>query len=289
MKSIALTFLFAVTAFLSACQKPQTAESENATILATVNDSVITQSELDAAIVRTLGEAEVVIPSEASVKMLKSLVASRAMAMAQQQALSDQKMRELELRVQAYKEELLVRQYIESNAEPQPVTPSMVRTYYHDYPEEFGGKLSRTFEVISTIRKVENDERKLLVTELTALASSDDWDLKATELKSRELPVRYRNITVRTDLLEQPLRSLVENTVIGQASPILASGEVMRVKVINEARSPAKPLQEVSADIRRKLAPIQFRKSVKQLSQQALKSAEIEYFKQDRPTPSQGN
>jgi hypothetical protein len=285
---IVLALMLAVPSLLSGCQKPQTTELTVDTVLVTVNGSAITQSELDGAIIRTLGEAAITLPSEVSANMLESLIASRAMALMQQKIMPEQKIRELELRAQAYREELLVRQYMKANAEPLPVTTNMVSTYYHNYPEEFGGKLSRTFEVISTIRKIDAGERKQLITELTGMTSADDWNRKATELKAKNLPVRYRNITLPIDLLEQPLRSLVENTPSGQVSQVLASDEVMRVKVIAETRAPTKPLSEVSADIRRKLAPVQFRKSVKQLSQQALGSAEIIYFKQARPTPSQG-
>ena len=247
-------------------------------VLVTVNDSPITERELEHAINRTLGESAVLV-SDPSVtrKVLDSLVASRAMAMEQELRLSAEQLADIETSVRAYREEVLVRAFITDQAEPEPVTPDMVLDYYQKHPEEFGGSLVKSFEVLTLHKQPEVSERKILIDAFQKLEKTTDWQAYGHQLAERSLPIRYQKLSMQADLLDQPMKALVETTDAGQVSPLNVAGQLMRVKVLSEHRLPVKPLEAVSADIRQKLAPIQFRKTVKKLSKQALEKASVTY------------
>ena len=248
-------------------------------VIARVDDSNVTEEQLELAISRTLGETAAFI-SDPNInrKILDSLVASRAMALEQEKSMSDEMLAELELKVQAYREELLVKAYIQQQAQPEPVTPAMVSAYYKDHPEEFGGQKLKTFEVISTYKQPKEEQQRAVAKAFREIDQKVDWQQSSRQMKSEAFPVRYQKLTMQVDLLEQPMRSLVESTAPGQVSPLNINGQLMRVKVISQQQLPPKPLQEVAAEIRQKLAPIRFRKKVRELSRQALEKVSVTYI-----------
>lgn len=252
---------------------------EPSAILATVDGTPITRDQLELTIERTLGDSAPLFASEGvERKILESLVSSRAMARLAERELDAAERARLELKAQAYREELLVRHYLEAYAEPEPVTMAMVSDYYQRHPDEFGGGVVKSFETIASTRPLEERER----TELIALLSGPEmqhknWEALVAKLHSDGKPLEYRHSRLKPDLLEQPLRSLVEPTAVGAIAPLHVKGQLLLVRVTAEQQLPARPLAEVSGEIREKLAPRMLKQAVQGLSVKALQAVKVEY------------
>lgn len=254
------------------------ANAKDSVILAEVSGSAITREELDFALQRTFSKRfNGKDNDEVRNKVLKSLVSSRAMALLMEKDLSLPDKHNLELKVRAYREELLVQRYLTSHVTPKPVSTVMVKEYYEKHPEEFGGEHEKEVEIIKTVGELDSSKRKEVLTALGGVGSEVNWDAWVQEHVS--LGLSYKKVRVNPDVLQQPLKTLITATGLGAVSPVHNDKDIIIVRVLSEERLPAKPLAQVSADIRRKLAPTKLRESVKEASDMALKKVEVKYFK----------
>lgn len=252
---------------------------EPSATLATVDDSIITRDQLELTIERTLGDsAPLFAGAEVERKILESLVSSRAMALLAERELSPSERAQLDLKAQAYREELLVRHYLEAHATPEPVTTEQVADYYNRHPDEFGGGVERSFETISSNQVLEEPQRSDLITLLSGPSVQErDWQTLVIAWRETGKPLEYRQNRLKPEMLQQPLRGLVESTPVGGIAPLLVDDQLLLVRVTDEQHLPAKPLAEVSGAIREKLAPQALKQAVKSLSAQALKEVKVQY------------
>lgn len=252
---------------------------EPSATLVTVDKTPITRAQLELAIERTLGEsAPLFANEEVERKILESLVSSRAMALLAERELDASEREQLDLKAQAYREELLVRHYLEAHANPEPVTAEQVTDYYNRHQDEFGGGVEKSFEIIASDQELEPAQRTELITLLSSpQVQSKDWQKLVADWRQAGKPLQYRQSRLKLELLEQPLRSLVEPTAAGSIAPLYVDGQLMLVRVTAEQQLPAKPLAEVSGTIREKLAPQALKQVVKNLSGEALKAVDVQY------------
>lgn len=255
---------------------------EPSATLVTVDGSPISRAQLELTIERTLGDsAPLFANEEVERKILDSLVSSRAMALLAERELDASEKQQLDLKAQAYREELLVRHYLQEHATPEPVSTEMVADYYERHPEEFGGGVEKSFEIIASTTELDERQRSELITLLgSSETQSKDWQALVTAWRSTGHPLEYRQNKLRPDMLDQPLRSLVEPTAVGAIAPLYTNGQLLLVRVIGEQKLPAKPLAEVSGAIREKLAPQALKKAVKELSSQAMQQVKVQYSSQ---------
>ncbi|MGR1219863.1 hypothetical protein ACUYGA_23565 [Metapseudomonas otitidis] len=272
-------------ALLAGCRDDDGADAlaqvpvEPSATLVTVDDSPITRAELELTIERTLGEsAPLFANDEVERKILDSLVASRAMALVAERELDAGERAQLDLKAQAYREELLVRHYLEQHATPEPVASEQVADYYQRHPEEFGGGVEKSFEIIASDQVLEEPQRAELIALLSgAEAKGRDWQKQVAAWRAAGKPLEYRSNRIKPELLEQPLRGLVETTEAGSIAPLYADGQLLLVRVTGEERLPARPLSEVSGEIREKLAPQSLKQAVKRLSEEAMRQVKVQY------------
>ncbi|NQD80551.1 peptidyl-prolyl cis-trans isomerase [Pseudomonas sp. CrR14] len=252
---------------------------EPSATLVSVDKTPITRAQLELTIERTLGESAPLFASEeVERKILESLVSSRAMALLAERELDASEREQLDLKAQAYREELLVRHYLEAHANPEPVTAEQVADYYSRHQDEFGGGVEKSFEIIASDQELEPAQRTELITLLSsAQVQSKDWQKLVADWRQAGKPLQYRQSRLKLELLEQPLRSLVEPTAAGSIAPLYVDGQLMLVRVTSEQQLPAKPLAEVSGTIREKLAPQALKQVVKSLSSEALKAVDVQY------------
>lgn len=252
---------------------------EPSATLVTVDGSPISRAQLELTIERTLGDsAPLFANDEVERKILDSLVSSRAMALLAERELDASEKQQLDLKAQAYREELLVRHYLEEHATPEPVSTEMVADYYNRHPEEFGGGVDKGFEIIASTAELDERQRAELITLLSgAEVQSKDWQALVAAWHAAGKPLEYRRNKLRPEMLDQPLRSLVEPTAVGTIAPLYTNGQLLLVRVIDEQKLPAKPLAEVSGAIREKLAPQSLKKAVKELSSQAVQQVKVQY------------
>ncbi|WP_236233170.1 peptidyl-prolyl cis-trans isomerase [Pseudomonas tohonis] len=272
-------------ALLAGCRDDDGADAlaqvpvEPSATLVTVDDSPITRAQLELTVERTLGEsAPLFANDEVERKILDSLVASRAMALLAERELDAGERAQLDLKAQAYREELLVRHYLEQHATPEPVTSEQVADYYQRHPEEFGGGVEKSFEIIASDQALEEPQRAELIALLSgAEAKGRDWQKQVAAWRAAGKPLEYRSNRIKPELLEQPLRSLVEPTAAGSIAPLYVDGQMLLVRVTAEERLPARPLSEVSGEIREKLAPQALKQAVKSLSEEATRQVKVQY------------
>ena len=252
---------------------------EPSATLVTVDKTPITRAQLELTIERTLGEsAPLFANEEVERKILESLVSSRAMALLAERELDASEREQLDLKAQAYREELLVRHYLEAHANPEPVTTEQVADYYNRHQDEFGGGVEKSFEIIASDQELEPAQRTELITLLSgSQVQGKDWQKLVADWRQAGKPLQYRQSRLKLELLEQPLRSLVEPTAAGSIAPLYVDGQLMLVRVTAEQQLPANPLAEVSRAIREKLAPQALKQVVKNLSSEALKAVDVQY------------
>lgn len=291
---ILLVAIFALV--LTACGAPRDSGTEGVRlpgedrVLARVNGSAITQYDLDASIKRTLGAAGAKMLDEAGQRvMLESLVAARAIARKQAQTISPEQSRSIEKQTAAYREQLLVKMYLAQNAPSEPVSETMVQNYYDAHKEQFGSRTVHTYEMLTTEGAMTDDQRDRILAALKAPEKIADWAAAAERLNAKGLPVFYRKATSDAGILEPQLRDIVGRLKTGQcAEPTLVNGRLHILRVTRVRTIPPRPLNEVSADIRKILLPVQLKKAVKQASDQVMKTARVEYTDAASPEDKRG-
>lgn len=247
--------------------------------LVTVNGSAITEPELQFA----LGKFPPRATSDENVRrnLLESLVKSRAIAMTAESLLSLKEQKELDLQVARYREELLVKKHLKATIDPQPVSAEMVKSYYQQFPERFGGVDKKKFEYITVARELKVDEKNNIAGELARLKSVENWDKATKELAEKDnFPVKYQQAELNIELLQEPLKSLVEDLEPGSTPVLETDRGLYLVRVLSKTQSPAKPLAEVSAKIRKMLAPIQLKEAIKNTSEQVLTQVDVVYHEE---------
>lgn len=243
--------------------------------LAFVDSSPITDEEFESAKSRfDVGGA--LLDAKFDDTLLQSLINSRAMSKLATKEMDKGSLRAIELKVSAYREELLVKAYLRQHANPVPVSESMVKEYYDKHPEEFSGGMKKEFEYfISSVEELKEGDRKRILDFISTTRGSDGWD-KLLEGK-QDLPLNYRKVKARISVLEEPLKTLVASTSAGNTSSVHMGKPIVIVRVLGEEPISARPLTEVSADIRKRLAPMQLRKAVKEVSELALQQVKVTY------------
>lgn len=250
-------------------------DASEPSVLAYVDGTPITQGELDLAVERMFSSP---MPDrdreQIEAHVLQSLISSRAISRLAEAELDSFELKKLDTRVQAYREELLVKEYLSEHVSPEPIPGSMVESYYQKHPEEFGGGTTKRFEMVQTHRALKDGERREVLKQLGALSSEADW--KSWVKNHQSLPVSWRELNARVDVLDQPLKTLVAATSPGNTSPLHNDQRITIVRVNEMESHPAKPLLEVSAEIRRKLAPLKMKDAIKVISEDAKKQLKIE-------------
>jgi len=247
-------------------------------ILAEADGIVVTQYDLDAYIEATLGDfAAARIDEKGRKKALEGLVATKVIAAEREKELSDTQRRELEKREQAYREQLLVKQYVSFHAPPEPVTAEQIQSYYEENKERFGARTERNFEMLLSTRTLSDGEQRSLLNAV-AESSEEDWAKLAAKLRAEGLPIHHRRgVAGRTPLppkLEQTLRAMK----VGKASaPIFADGKAFVLRVTGETQFPPRTLQEASGEIRERLAPLQVKKAIADARAEAMQNIKVTY------------
>jgi len=251
-------------------------------VLARVAGEPITRYDLEQTIQSTLAEASAGRLDEAARrKILESLVAGRAIARAQEAEMTPEEIAEIDKKIQAYREQLLVKQYLAKHVTPQPATAAMVREYYQAHPEQFGSRLYRKYEMIAGRPKLNSAERDDLIAVLGQAAQNTGWQNWVTELREKGYPVAYRGGLVTDKVLHPRLENLMQDLKTGEASNLIfIQGVPYVVRIVEEKQLRPRPLNEVSEQIRKALVPVQLKKAVKQVSDQVLQTTEVIYEEQ---------
>lgn len=248
-------------------------------VLASVNGQDITELDLELAIERTIGSAGFAeIDNQARKKVLESLVMSKSLAIKKQQELSAEELTSVERDVIAYRDELLAKKYLRENISALPVSEEMVKTYYADNPQKFGAEVQKSYELIQASGNISGGERSAIVAALNNAKQEKNWQAVAKQLQSQRLAVEYSQGAVTQGTMAAEFERVLKPLQKGESSSVFFMRKrpaVVRVTdVITQA---AKPLSDVSGDIRKQLAPVQLKKAIKSSADDVMKTMTIEY------------
>lgn len=249
-------------------------QSEMTTVLAEVNGEYITEFDLQTAVNRTFSEADRLhVNSAVQEKLLQSLVVSRAIMQTAKNSFNAQDKSQIEARVQAFREELYVKSYLQKHVTPKPVSTEMVKDYYERNPEEFGAITQKEIEILTMAEGSSESDINTFLENVPELKNDSNW----SSLKKVN-GLRYRKAMAGVGLISPELETVVINmTSQDKPSVVMVNTVPHLVRVIGTKHLPAKPLSEVSASIRKKLAPIQLKVAVKDLSDRVLSNTKVEY------------
>lgn len=251
-------------------------------VLAEVNGSPITEADVELTLERTFSDVER-LNANAGLrqKVLESLVASRAMSQQAESGLAPEEVDRIHRMARAYQEELLVKAYLQEHTEPQPVTTAQVQAYYKKHREQFGAEPLLDFELLKAPVNLSDAERARVLGAVTDIKAATSWNQKRSEWQSR-YGLHYQALNRSSPgLLEAPLADALGQLSEGETSNVLyLDGQIHLLRLSRVRQSPPKPLSEVSAEIRRALAPLHLREAVKSVSEKALAESEIRYLDQ---------
>lgn len=280
MKSRCLIYVSLALMILVGCERESATGANQDPVLATVGGSAIHRSQMDVMLGRLTPDARDQADTQLEATLLQGMVRTRALAVVAEQQLSAIEKRQLEARVNTYRDELLVQSYIQKNIAPQPVTAEMVKQYYLDHQAEYTlpGKVS--FEVISTTMNTLDDAVLEQVLEALSEAKTiDDWKPYAVRLEQKKLPLAYRSATMVPASISNELRTHIARLQTGEVSDVVYADTIYIAKVTKREPDSVKPMHEVSVDIRKKLAPQKLKQALTQHIDQAMQDLNVEYTK----------
>jgi hypothetical protein len=277
----------------NAQNKPEREATENApngsSVLAQVNDTTITEDDLERLLLRVGGENALAFQAQAlsnensRKNMLESLISSRAMALSSEKALNDHDLVDLNKKVAAYREELLVKNYLNEHANVQAVSNTMVKEYYQKHQQEFSDESQYHFEVLTSYGELSDVQRKQVIKAFGQAKTNTDWKQLEKKLIKSQLPIRYQKAKARLSLLTPDIQELLKKTASPSAisktsiSEVLVKPIIKVIKVLEVIPGALKPLAEVSANIRKRLAPVMMKQAIAEASKQARANVEISY------------
>lgn len=285
-----LAFAGFLTITLSACSKSQESAQKTAAekstqeaflgeVLATVNDYSITELDLDLAIERTIGTSSLVqMDNQARKKVLESLVMSKSLALKKQSELSAEELTQIERNVMAYRDELLAKKYLKENISPSPVTEAMVKDYYEKNPQRFGADIQKRYEIIQGKDNLAAAERKAIISALNTAQTQQNWKVFAQSLQDKNLSVNYSQGAMTQGTMAAEFERILKPLEKGQTSPVFFMRKLPAIVRVTEViTQKAKPLSDVSRDIRKQLAPVQLKKAIRSSADNVMKTMTIDY------------
>lgn len=248
-------------------------------VVARVNGLAIYRKELERTIAKLVGaEAAAMMDEEATRKVLESMVMSRAISELRLREMTARDYKDMAWEVARFREQWLVREYLAEHGKVAPVTMAMVQQYYDDHPELFGGGPVKLYEMITTRRPLQAHERDELLGRLNDSADRDVWQDWVKELAAAGFPVTYSRGEENDVTLHPVLSRTIGPLAVGEVSQLIFVQETpCLVRVTGERTSPARPLSEVTGEIRKALAPLQMKQAIERVGKEAIANSVIEY------------
>jgi hypothetical protein len=283
MKKLTIIYGFICFSVLLGCDSAEnstansaTEEKVSANIVATVYGEFITEKDVELMKERIFSNADALPINESlNEKITQSLIASKAMSYLAKQVMSADDIQLIEAKAKFYVEELYVKAYLSQHAIPEPVTTTMVLEYYQNNPTLFGAKQAKVFETLSLNVSANEAERNLFLSQTDLLATVKDWQQYSVG-NPEDIKLDYKKSVFREGLFDEALEAEVIRLNKDEVSNIIIiKGQPTLLRVTDVEDVSAKPLAQVSADIRKKLAPLQLKKAVRKATDEAMRQANV--------------
>ena len=248
-------------------QQEQAQVAEDSAVIATINGDPIFENDLNRAKDRWVGNLPPhIVDAQVNEKILDSLLRSKAMAVTMQDQLTTAESQEIDDMVAAYREDLLVRKYVEKHGNLQEITAQQIKDYYQKNTHLFGGGVQTEIETITVVETADEQQKQKLLTELNKLKENRDWKARANQLKQQGYRLSYKHTKVNPALLMSPLKELALNTKQSDGAKLTTNKPITLLRVLDEQKIPPKPLAQVSDQIRKDLQRRQLRERIETLS-----------------------
>lgn len=287
MKAVYLTSLFLSLLMLNACQQDadrsaaqDKAALANDPVLVKVNGDAITQSALDAMVLQLLGPAQSArLDDIGRKKILESLVISRLITQEANKNLSTEDKHYIDLQVERYKEELLVKQYLKNNVEPKPISQASVDTYYKENIDKFTEATVREYAVLTTDAALKPQQREKLLSLFAEAQKNTNWSALTKQWNKMGYKVVLKQGRTDEKLLQPKLNDMLKGIAVNKtSSPFLLSGKPYIARILSEKPGQRKTLKSVSQEIRKILLTEQLKQSVSTIKEGLKQTARIEYL-----------
>jgi Skp family chaperone for outer membrane proteins len=286
MKWLKLVSLLSFLFLMFSCEKTEknTAEiNPDSVLLAEVNGRKVYQQELEFSLNDIFGEYQTSrLDAQARRKALQSLVASHAMADIALTKLQANQLLKIEAKARRYRENLLINAYVKKNMVQQPITNAMIEDYYNSHLVKFGQQTMREYELLNTRDKLPSSIRDKFLSAFEKLRQFKPEKIQK-QLKKQGFDVVYHKGISGENLLAPKVRNFIQAQKAQQLSNItFIEGRAYAVMPGEDIEQPAKALSEVRDNIRKSLAMMQVKNTIKILSESALKQAKVLYHAGDK-------
>ncbi len=255
--------------------------SDSSKILATVNGEPITENQLAANVETLMGKKQATSqlkPAQRR-KILESMVMSRLIKQQAEQAFDQAKKRSYEQKARAYKEKIIVNDYLKASITSASVNNEMIAQYYSQHPEKFGAAQRMEYELLSTTKKLDETARNKLLTAYGALDKTAAINDIRKRLAEKAFALNYQRSHLRTGTVNTELEKTLASLQPGEASALfIQQGRPYIVKLLERTRIAPQPLSAVQAEIRKMLVPVALKKAIEQQTRTLKENAKIEYL-----------
>ena len=246
-------------------------------VVAKVNEIKISDSELDTVLMQTFGEfAAVQLGESGREKLLESIIIKKLMAQKQLESMSKESLHDLELAQKIFTDEYLSKQYIQENVVAEPVSDEQARNYYEDNLEQYGQKISRKYEKLSL--PVKNNDQSVLAN----FNASVDWHKEAEKQRKQGLTISYSVGMQGNKGLNGFYQNVISSLEEGEVSKVYQlNKQFVKFKLVSAHKSAPKPFNEVKAQIKKTLAPLQIKQAIKKEAARLTHKATITRYAMD--------
>ena len=268
----------AVSALLiTACSDQHTAgQSTLGQVIAAVDGEPVYAAELQVVEQRFLGKLQHNLVDETiKEKMLDTLLRSKAMAMTIEDELSDKQRRMLDAQVSVFRDDLLVRLYMDKYADKAEIDSDQIKQFYQNNPQLFGGGSKKTVETLQVVEVESGAQQAQLLSQLDAIKATQNWQAESNALREQGFDLQYSKKQLNPALLHAPLKNVLANLTPEDGAQLITNSGLFLIRVLAVHTVPGKPLAEVSAEIQRILSRKAYRQAVEQLSDQVMQSVQI--------------
>lgn len=258
---------------MSACsEKLETKEQK----IASVDGEPVYAAELKVIEQRFLGKIpQNMLNDIIKEKMLDTLLRSKAMAMAIENDLSDEQQRILDAQVRVFRDDMLVRLYMEKYGDKADISSEQIKRFYHNNLQLFGGGSKKTIETVQLMNVESASQKSAVLAHLAALKDQQDWGGATERLREEGFQLKYNKQQVNPAVLQSPLKEGVVELTHYDDARLITNGGIFLLRVLEEQSIPGKPLSEVSAEIEQILLRKSYRESVEKLSDSVMQNVQI--------------
>ena len=280
---IRISFFIAVSglALLAACTQQPDNAYDTSKVLVRVNGEPITEYELVINIETLFGKGQPAnrVKETERKKILESMIMSRLIRQQAEKSLDESRKSLFEQKALIYKEKIIVNDYLKNNIKYAPVTNEMVTAYYNKHPEKFGGEQILHYELLTTKNKLSEIDRDKLLGIYVSVKKTDDMVMLQKHIAEKGMSLSYHKGRLRPGVLDAKIESVLASLKQGETSVLsMQKGRPYIIKLVERKQQAPKSLSSVATAIRKQLAPMALKQSIKQETDKLKESAKIEYL-----------